>query len=219
MRILPGLACAAVAAAASASAQTVVLYDNLGSPSVNADSVTGSGPLADSFSTGGFSGTLADVSVLVGGSSDSSGSITVSLLSDAAASPDALLATLGTISDSQLTSDGGVFSFTSSVPLSASSRYWIELSASQSTGYWFYAADGSGTGVAQEFFANGRGVFPASDGPYQMEVIGQTAVPEPAAWSLMIIGVGLAGAAARRRRARGAQGDDAAAALLACEPA
>ncbi|HWF00489.1 MAG TPA: choice-of-anchor R domain-containing protein [Caulobacteraceae bacterium] len=191
------------ALALAATAHAVVLYDNLDGNPGGSDSVSDFGPLADSFSTGSFSGDLSSVSVLVGGSSTSSGTITVSLLSDDATSPGAVLTTLGTISPGDLTADGSVFTFSNATPLTASNRYWIELTSSNTSASWFWADSDNGTGVAGEFFSNANGVFPAADGPYEMQVIGADAVgtvPEPAAWSLMILGVGLTGAAMRRRR-------------------
>jgi hypothetical protein len=72
---------------------------------------------------------------------------------------------------------------------------------------WSYSMDVSGPGVAGESFANQMGVFPASDGPYQMLVTGNVATtPLPAALPLFASGLGALGLVSwrRKRKARAA---------------
>jgi len=57
----------------------------------------------------------------------------------------------------------------------------------------------SGTGVSTEFFKNSNGVFPNSDGPYQMEVALGTA-PEPSVFVLTTAGFGILLAFAYRKK-------------------
>jgi hypothetical protein len=213
-RSLCFLVCAGLLTTA-ANAGSVVLFDNLSASSGFADGVdttTGLGPLADSFSTGGASVFLTDVKLLLelqvtgaGG-----GSMTVSLLSDNSTSPGSLLTTLATINDSDLifgppqVIDIPVASFA----LAANTRYWIQLATTTGSStaiFWLGSLDTSGTGVASEFSSNSLlGVTAnVNEGAYQMQVIGNSAIPEPS--SVVLLGAGVAGiflvSRFRRRRA------------------
>lgn len=185
--------------ATSASAATV--YDNLGVLTPGADSIAAGGPLADSFSTGNSPFALNQVVLLLDGTADS-GSVTVQLFADSSANPGALLGTIGTLSDASLTGAPADYAFNLSNPfmLNADTRYWVELSSTDdSSARWAYAADNSGTGVANEYNASTFGVSPiyvssnSEASPYQMQVDGK--VPEPASLAdLGIVLVTLAGA-------------------------
>lgn len=198
MRTLAALVTAG--ALAASAAQAGALLDTLSSPpSGFADPVADLGPLADSFSTGASAVTLGSVSLLLGATPTDGGSVTVSLLSDAGQSPGALIDTLGVIPDAALSSTGTVASVGGAgATLAANTRYWISVSTSDaSSAVLSYTNASTGAGASGEVFANANGVFPDSEGPYQIRVL---AAPEPAAWSLMILGAGLIGGAMRRRR-------------------
>ncbi|HEX4182243.1 MAG TPA: choice-of-anchor R domain-containing protein [Caulobacteraceae bacterium] len=202
--VLAGVALAA-GLAASMGAHAADLYNDLGGVSAGEDPVHGFGPLADSFSTGASAVKLTDISVLVsGGNASSSAAWTLSVLADDGTQPGAALASY-ILSDSVLSSVGSVVTVATSLTLSADTRYWVELSENDpSTVEWLWTRDVSGVGVANEFLSNTGGVFDNADGaPYQMEV-SAGAVPEPAAWAMMLVGFGGLGAAVRRRRGRGA---------------
>jgi hypothetical protein len=176
-----------------------ILFDSLTIPDSFAEysDPINTGPFAGSFSTvDAF--VLRDVKVLLSGDNTSKGSITVSLLSDVPASPPAillphpgaLLYTIGTLPDSRLTSLPSVFDFpvSSGVNLTASTRYWIELSTTDaSTAAWSWTLDYSGHGVAIEYALTPNGVSSNDPmGPYQMQV--SDTVPEPCTlvvWSLL----------------------------------
>jgi hypothetical protein len=181
------------------------IYSNIGAATNGADPISsllepaGFGPLADSFSTGAGGFNLADVKVLFRGNS-SGGSIVVSLLADNATSPGAVLASTGPVSDSFLTGSPTVQDFSLSAALAPNTRYWIQLSSpDNSRALWAWSLDQARTGVPGQFFDNQRGVFPNSDGPYQMRLT-DGAVPEPSTWAMMIVGLAGAGALARSRR-------------------
>jgi hypothetical protein len=194
------------------AAGAVDLYNNLGAVTYSSDSVSSYGPLADSFSTGAVGFNLADVKVLLSGSS-SPGSISVDLYSsDSSPMPATLLRNIGALSDTALSSSPSVvdFSLASSYLLSANTRYWVMISStSYSYATWAWAVDDSGTGVANEYTFNNGGVpgngytwtnappagYPAGYpyGPYQMAVSGSP-VPIPAAFLLFASGfAGLVG--------------------------
>jgi len=176
-----GLALAGIPASAT------VLYDNLSASISGEDFVSSSGPVADSFSTGGSAVSLTDVKVMVSGDPTSTGDISVSLLADGSTSPGGLIATLGSIVAGSLGTDVVYdFSLVSPMALASDTRYWIELTTSNDSVTWPWSLDVSGTGVGSEFFANSSGVSPNEFGPYLMQV---NAVPEPAALSLIAISI------------------------------
>jgi hypothetical protein len=189
-----------------ARAGSIILYNNLPPAATNnrADAVFTFGPLADSFSTGGSAVNLSDVKLLLV-TGTPTGSITVTLRSDSSTSPGAVLTTIGTLNDTSLTPTLTVFDFPTSYSLAANTRYWIEVSSSNSSdAFWGSAFDASGVGVANEHFSNVNGQFPSSEGPYQMELTAQTPAtpaPEPSTLTLLGIGsLGLLGYVRRRKQ-------------------
>jgi hypothetical protein len=177
------------------------LYNNLGAGSADTDPVATFGPLADSFSTGVSAFTFNDLQLVLEASDPASGgSLTVSLLSDNASTPGSLVSILGTIDDSQLGTSLGVIDLSvGSIDLSANTRYWIELSSTDTTAEWSFSSDISGTGVGGEFFSNIAGVSGNSGDPYQMQVNG--VLPEP--MSIALFGTAVTGLGFVRRRRRG----------------
>jgi hypothetical protein len=187
-----------------------VLYDSLGGASSGADLVNGApwpsghGPLYNSFSTGASGFSLLDVVVMVGLRTPTSSSTTVALYSDSgSATPGSLLAELGQIPDSALSTLGLIqyeLVLSSPYTLAANTRYWIQLSASGSSAVWSWTFDSSGTGVASEYTANQGGVLSSQFGPYQMRLSDQASgsVPEPT--SLFVMGGALLALSLLRRK-------------------
>lgn len=205
--------------------KATVLYDNLGATdtSVYGDGVSSSGsfgqtipagPLSNSFSTGGSDFVFEYLDLRLDRPDSPSGSITVSLLSDNSILPGSLIAVLGTIDDSAVTTSPEIIEIpVVSIDLNANTRYWIQLVGDGSDISWEYSLDASGPGVAGEYFDNLGGVAANTFGPYQMRVA-DTPVSEPAALStvaqadtpipepatLSILGLALAGFGLMRRR-------------------
>jgi hypothetical protein len=169
-------------------ARADIVYNNTAAASDGQDPVQGFGPLADSFSTVG-AGNLTDVQLLLS-TTGITGTTTVQLLADNSKTPGTPIETLATISDSSLSSSPALVDVSGFAPvaLTASTRYWIELSSSASSAFWSWSLDTSGPGVANEFFSNGNGVVAnVGNGPYQMQVtVSGSAVPEP---STLVIGM------------------------------
>src|SRR5262245_20580356 len=201
----------------SAPSGAVVLYDNLSASSDGSDSVGGSGPIYDSFSTGAAPLSFTHLSLMLGGQG---GSVNVGLYANqvpiggpfaGSSIPNGLIYNIGTASS--LPAGPSVVDF--SIPyiaLAANTRYWIGLSSGDATALWFYSFDFSGTGVGSEFFFNSVvGVLPNNpDGGYQM-LVEASPTPVPAALPLFASGGGVLGFLAWRRK-RKAQAEVAAAA-------
>ena len=146
------------------------------------------------------------------------GLVTVSLVSDDDTSPGAVLAVLGTITDSELSrTSSTVIDLPQAVgiALDPDTRYWIELTTDNNSKVgWNGVGNGLnstttsyGTGPGQwgiggegEYFyaggAEAEGGYPTdvfANGPglsvpYEMEVSG--AIPEPSTWAMMLLGFG-----------------------------
>src|SRR5215471_17144010 len=182
----------AVAATSFVSAPTkaAVLYDNLLASSAGSDSVAGSGPLYDSFSTGASTFSFNSLKLLLEGGG---GNLTVGLYANTiggpgpnagSSLPGSLIQTLATLSSVPVApSIVTLNSFT--INLSANTRYWIGLSGGHSLAEWLFSFDTTGTGVANEFsFSSANGLLPNNpDGAYQMQVSGAN-TPLPAALPL-----------------------------------
>jgi PEP-CTERM motif len=177
------------------------IYNNLGSVTSGADPVGTFGPLADSFSTGATAFGLNQVTLLLSGDNTSTATFSAYLRNDTGGSGyGLLLATVGIVSDSSLTATLQPLTLTLPSPyaLNANTRYWIQLTGASTTANWAWSLDQTALGVAGEFFQNQNGVFPNTDGPYQMQVSGSP-IPEPGTL-MILLGSGLLGAVATLRR-------------------
>jgi hypothetical protein len=164
------------------SLQASTIYDSTEQTTAGADPIENFGPLYDSFSTGGSSGQLSSLQLLLRTDNTLQGFFAVGLYGDSSSSPGALIANLGTVPDSSLTSEVSLLNIVLSADpsLSSDTRYWIGLSGITS-GYWAYTQDTSGIGVNGEFSNNQFGTFSVNpNGAYQMEVgVSTSAAREP----------------------------------------
>jgi hypothetical protein len=202
MRFLQ-LLCLAGALASALNADTII-YDNMSESSAGADGVDFVGPLYNSF-TAGAAGQISDLQLILSGDGDEtvSGAVQVGLFADNSTTPVELIAVLGSVDDSALSSTPATYDVTlTAYPLLTNdTRYWIGLSGT-TMAEWYYDYDGSGTGVADDFFSNQMGVFSNYYDPYQMSVTeGVSVAPEPSSSLLIAIGVSLLALARLRHRA------------------
>jgi MYXO-CTERM domain-containing protein len=186
---------AVVVLMAAVPAQATILYGNLGNAADLGAFVYATSTPDQGFSTDGNNYNLN--SVTVGLFNDGSGgSITAYLYSDVAGAPGAVLANLGTISDSVIFCCGFendiTFTPSSTVSLNGYSTYFVLLQGTTQgdvghDAQWASAIDNSGTGVAGQ---------PGSYEPayslvmsVQATSTGIATAPEPGAGLLLLAGV------------------------------
>ncbi len=211
MKLHPQRLIAAAALAAlfsvNALASPVSIYDNLTSTPEGSDPIFSYGPLANSFMTGSDgSALLTSISALLkNGSNSVFGDIRLSLHADASNAPGAELLSLGSLSSAAVSTSGFAaydFAALTAFTLAANTTYWVEIEASSPNAIeWSWSSDLLAIGVAgQSNYSTLLGTNANSDfAPYQMAV-NVSAVPEPASLLLVVLGLGLAGVAARRGR-------------------
>jgi len=212
--LLSAVAAGAVLALSSSARAGFTIWDNLNEPGPNhgSDSIYESGPLADSFTTGNDVVKLTAVQLLLEGV-PSGGFVTVSLLSDNSTYP-------GTVLTTGNASDGGLLHFeqytyptvvqasmTTPYTLLPNTRYWIELTTTNSSASWDWAQTPSfGEYIYNPYYGVIPTLPPGANGgrDYQMAVIASPAVPEPATIVVFSVVFLAAGGFGLYRRRRGA---------------
>jgi hypothetical protein len=169
-------------------AEAAIIFSNTAATSGGNDAVAGAaaggnGPLGQSFTTGVAGLDLKDVGLRLAAMQPAdAGSLVVTLMQDDGTSPGAAVATLGIVQDLALSAAAAIYDVPIATPilLSGGTRYWIELSGTDSSAAWSWSYDLSGTGVATEYSYNdyngaggGAGVADSANGLYQMCVSDQ----------------------------------------------
>jgi len=185
-----------------------IIYDNTAGAVGGEDRVIAFGPLYDSFTSAADVEQITNlVLILTDEGLPPIGTLDIGLYANITTgispfnAPGALIASLGTLSDTSLTSSPAEYdiSLTANPTLAPSTRYWIGLSGSTEA-YWTWSTDITGVGVAGEFFSNKNGTYPNTDGPYQMALTttAPATTPEPASVLLILTGLGTLGLLRRR---------------------
>jgi len=195
----------------STAAHAAIVYNN-GGPTPNGNETT-QWQQAEDF-TFGSATTIDGAGVYIGSTGDGlsnwDGAFQYAIYGDAGGSPGAALAS-GSVTAT--TSDTGIpwfsgnaflfeFNFNSAFNAAANTTYWLGLHASSDYAgrdeLYFSTTNGNGTNLGQENFEN-QGSWSGNGQEHAFYLTGG-AVPEPTTWALMILGMGGAGVALRRRR-------------------
>ena len=129
---------------ATASAQDVLLSDNLSATTTSTEAASGSTVLTASFATDDSSYSLTSVTLLLANAS--TGQARLDLYSDGNLEPGSLLATLTSPDSYSCTVAATTFS-ASGITLSPNSTYWIVLSADSGEFDWAWTSDNTGNGI------------------------------------------------------------------------
>ena len=159
-----------------------VPYDTIGQTVTGLDPAPQTGGVAGFSFTTAITSSLTEVDLdLADGNPADGGTVTVTLYSDNGGAPGTLIATLGQIDDSSLSSasTGAVVHLEAppGVQLSADTTYWIEVSGSATSGVEFaYEASDAGVGASGQSYDDNGGIFSNSGGAF-IAAVDQASAP------------------------------------------
>ena len=152
-----------------------VLFDSTSNSVFDTDAVTKGVILNASFSTKENPIILQKVSILLRRSNNENGLIRLNLLSDNRATPGALLEMLAEVDSRDLPIGDQLLTIPIKIqkPLNAKTRYWIQISATASSGAIAYSRKHNGYGVKSEYYLNMYGLHRNDEtGPYIFKIEG-----------------------------------------------
>jgi hypothetical protein len=199
MNLVPRFLLLAAAVAMPAAAQ-VVLFDTINSASPSwSSAMSPTSPVGFSFSTDGSSSVIVDVGVYVKRGSSPTGTLSVSLWSDAGLKPGSKLYEVGSSAESALTLTGSTLDFPVSLSVASNTRYWIVFTDSVTSGVYmgFFSNDPVPSEAAAQTFNSGVSWTTYATVNGRMLV---SAVPEPATEAAIASGALVAFGAYRLRR-------------------
>ena len=203
--LLAGAALAVASITAGAAAASTVLYDNGPADEVNAYTINFGYSVTNLFTLGSGASVTGVSFNAWNFAGDTTSAVDWTILNGAPGTGLAVASGTGSIVPTSLgTNSFGYNEFTDTFSIPALSlgagTYSLELTnavvASGDPAYWGESG-GSSTAVQ-----NGNGLENLSIPSESFQILGASAVPEPATWAIMLTGLGLVGAAQRRRTSK-----------------
>jgi hypothetical protein len=165
---------------ASTALEAGVLFDSTANPIFDFDVVTSSPSIHASFSTGDQQTQLTELKLLWHRDNIAPGTVVISIREDQQRQPGNKLET-SVSADLGLSPAGQqwlVIQLKGTTPLSANTRYWLDMTATGAAGSFAYSRKHEGQGVTAEYYKNAYGLHAnTATGPYIFRLEGVPSNP------------------------------------------